>query len=148
MSAEAVGWTWRHSPYKGAVLLAHLAIADTVNDQHYNELWMSQRALAAKARIDRKSANQALQTLCRDGMLSLLEERPGKTSRYRFEFPQVDVVYESRVRRQTPPLGSGSPPGEASDPTEPKRTQKTKPSAAPKNRRRFLVGTGWIEEAG
>ena len=51
MSAEATGWVWRHSPWKGehAKFLLHLAVADVVNDAHGNEFWMSQANLAEKS---------------------------------------------------------------------------------------------------
>jgi hypothetical protein len=37
VSAEATGQVWRSSPYRGAMLLIQLAIADVVNDAHDGE---------------------------------------------------------------------------------------------------------------
>jgi hypothetical protein len=86
MSAEATGWVWRNSPYRGAQLLVHLAIADVVNDVHDNEFWMSVNNLARKARVSRTATVDALNHMVSHGHLELLES--GKAtrtpSRYRF----------------------------------------------------------------
>jgi predicted ArsR family transcriptional regulator len=57
MSAEATGWVWRFSPYKGhhAKFLIHLAVADVVNDAHGNEFWMSHTNLAEKVGVTRET---------------------------------------------------------------------------------------------
>jgi hypothetical protein len=88
VSAQAVGWVWTHSPYKGATLLVQLAIADSVNDQNENELWMSLVKLSRKARVDRVTARLALRTMVRDGLLLVVQE-PGRETpgRYRFMMP-------------------------------------------------------------
>lgn len=145
VSSDALGWVWRHSPYRGSTFLVHLAIADTANDQHYNELWMSQSTVAKKARTDRKTVNQALRILCQDGMLTLLEEHRGKPSRFRFEFPQAEVAFDTRVRRETPPLGSETPPTCGVRPHELKKNSSKPKPATPTKRRVFLQGTGWMD---
>lgn len=101
MSAEAVGWVFRHSPYKGSLFQVHLAVADSVNDQNGNKFWLSQGNLAKKTRLTRKAAGAALGTLVADGYLR--ELRATSTSHggrgvrnFRFLFPDVDVVYETR----------------------------------------------------
>lgn len=101
MSSDAVGWTFRHSPHTGTTLTVHLAVADSVSDLNGNEFWMSVGNLATKARCGRRTAGMSLGELLASGCLTLLEERIGKPSRYRFEFPEVEVVYEARNRRQT-----------------------------------------------
>jgi hypothetical protein len=101
MSAEAVGWVWKHSPYRGAILSVHLAVADVVNDLHDYEFWMSMSRLAAKARVSRPTASEAIGSLRCDGFVAILdapvfggsEPVPG---RYRFLFPKVAVVFESK----------------------------------------------------
>lgn len=114
MSAEAVGWVYRHSPYSGVALLVHLAIADTVNDQHNNELWMAQATLARKVRAGRPAVNSALAKLLADGFLVLVTTgaTKGKPNCYRFVFPDAEVVYETRfggvVSGNTPPAGVSS----------------------------------------
>jgi hypothetical protein len=111
MSAEAVGWVFRHSPYAGATLNAHLAIADSVNDQNGNEFWMAQARLAKKARIGRRTAQTALENMLTDGCLELLEEgkAAGQPNRYRFLFPDLPLKYDSqeRVRSHSAPSGGG-----------------------------------------
>jgi hypothetical protein len=96
MSAEASGYVYRHSPYQGITLLVHLAVADSVNDQHGNEFWMAQGKLAEKARCSRKAANEALATLLADGFLEVVQQSLGRPSRYRFLFPNPRVVYDTR----------------------------------------------------
>lgn len=96
MSAEAKGWVWKHSPYKAASLVLHLAIGDVVNDLHQHEFWMSQAGLAAKARCSRETANRWLKEAVADGYLELLDDnsKRGKPSRFRFLMPDVEAVYE------------------------------------------------------
>lgn len=125
MSAEATAWTFRHSPVTGATLVVHLAIADSVNDQHGNEFWMAIPRLASKARVERRTAGRAVAELVDWGMIECLSTEPdamrsGRPLRYRFLFPdEADIVYESRtkdagattqpthrVRRENPPGGS------------------------------------------
>lgn len=116
-----MGWVFRHSPCKGATFQVHLAVADSVNDQHGNELWMAVGTLADKARVTRGTAIKAVGALVADGYLTALEPavddegRPtGRPGRYRFEFPDdAPVEYESRwaargVRgERAPSAGSG-----------------------------------------
>jgi hypothetical protein len=111
MSAEAVGYVFRHSPHTGAAFQVHLAIADSVNDQHANELWMATGTIAKKARVARQTASEALAEIVAGGGLEVVEDhrrdRAGKPSRYRFLFPVAVVYYESRgvTRDDTPPEG-------------------------------------------
>lgn len=86
MSAEATGWVWKHSPYQGAQLLVHLAIADVVNDVHENEFWMSTAALAAKAKVSRNTVTTTLSDMQVRGLLLMLESGKAerRPSRYRF----------------------------------------------------------------
>lgn len=117
MSADATGHVFRCSPFDGATFACHLAIGDSVNDQHHNEFFMSVGNLAKKARVSRASAQRALRKLETAGCLSLLKRVDGEVTYYRFEFyPQV-VVYETRGRRGEAPPASPSarrgPHGEA-----------------------------------
>jgi hypothetical protein len=107
VSAEATGWTFRHSPFTGATFAVHLAIADSVNDQHEHELWMSQQRLAKKARLGLRATHTAMKALLDGGYLTLLEDnaRAGKADRYRFEFPAVPVAYETRGGAFNPQSG-------------------------------------------
>jgi hypothetical protein len=98
VSAEAVGWVYRHSPFRGSLFTVHLAVADSVNDQRDNEFWMTQSLLAAKTRLGRQSVNDALETLVAGGFLQLAESGGGRSRacRYLFLFPDAPVVYETR----------------------------------------------------
>jgi len=107
MSADAMGWTFRHSPFVGATLLVHLSIADSVNDQNGNELWMSATNLARKARVSRRTAGISLATLTEAGFLTLLAEAKAKPTHYRFEFPDgAQVMFETRRRTNPQPAQS------------------------------------------
>ncbi len=100
MSAEAMGWVLRHSPFRGTTLLVHVCIADVVNDQHGNECWMTVQSLSRKARAGRRTVTTSLTELREAGFLTLLTEGlTGHPNRYRFEYPDVPVVYETRARQ-------------------------------------------------
>ena len=60
MSAEAVGWVFRHSPYKHGAFAIHVALADTANDLYDNQVWFGVDRLAAKARVGRRTVIAAL----------------------------------------------------------------------------------------
>lgn len=105
MSAEAVGWVYRHSPYSGQFLAVHLAIADVVNDQANNQFWMALPRLSEKARVNRGTAKRAIDQMVADSFLTLVEKSNGGRSRpsvYRFQFPDVPVVYETRASGTEP----------------------------------------------
>lgn len=104
-----MGFVWRFSPYKGARLLVHLAIADTVNDQGENEFYMGQSKLAAKARVSRQAANDALATLETDGYIERVGELEGRRGIvvWRFVFVRGDVVWDSRRRVASRDTSSG-----------------------------------------
>lgn len=104
MSSDAVGWVFRHSPYKGVTFAVHVAVADSVNDQNDNELWMSVGKLATKARCSRRSAGDALAQITSDGYLALLKQQTGRPSRYQFLFPDhAEVAFESRSKAPVEP---------------------------------------------
>lgn len=131
MSAEAVGWVYRHSPYAGATFQVHLAVADSVNDQHDNEFWLTRGRLAKKARVSPRSAFTALTTLTEGGFLDLLDESSGRTpSRYRFLYPDVPVVYDSRSPSTVQRLHGSKPANRATTDSEPcnQRTSTVQPA--------------------
>lgn len=73
MSAQALAFVWKHSPYRDKTFVVHLALADVANDMNENRLWLSVRNLATKARCDRLTARKAVATLVADGFLTQLE---------------------------------------------------------------------------
>lgn len=124
MSSDAVGWTIRHSPFRGSTLLVHLMLADVANDQNDNELWMALGNLAKKARCSRSTASEAVGKLTVGGFLECLnpDAATGAPIPYRFLFPDVAVVFETRrkpkagkgggVRKaDTPPVTAEPAPG-------------------------------------
>lgn len=102
MSSDATGWVYRHSTATGSVFQVHHAIADSANDQNNNEFWLTMAKLAVKARCTRGTAAKAVAWLEEQGFLELLSDRSGgrsKSARYRFLYPDAEVVYESRKVR-------------------------------------------------
>lgn len=87
MSAEATGWVWRHSPWKGqhAKLLIHLAVADVVNDAHGNEFWMAYASLAEKVGCGTRVVASWFAESLERGLVELVEDnsRRGRANRYR-----------------------------------------------------------------
>lgn len=142
MSSEAVGWTFRNSPYEGALFALHLAVADTVNDTHNNELWASAPTLAGKARISERSVRYGLSKMVDDGLLVRVAERPGSTTLYRFNMnadPCTDCTPASAAplqaatptpatRRATPATSDRTPALAAPKPNNPKIPRGTQPS--------------------
>ncbi len=101
MSAEAVGWVYRFSPYRGATFQIHLAIADVVSDLYDNEFWAAMGTLAHKARVERVTATKGVAALVTDEFLMVVEDhrsdRAGRPSRYRFVFVEgLSAVFETR----------------------------------------------------
>lgn len=117
MSGDALGFVVRHSPYKGATFTVHLCIADSMSDLHGNRFWMSTSTLAAKARVSRRSASEAIAELVNDGFLSVLtspiraeDNKPtGRPGQYQFEYPDVPLVFETRWSLRG--VTSGGTPG-------------------------------------
>ena len=87
MSAQAVGWVWEHSPYKGAKLIIHLAVADVVNDAHDHEFWMRSNVLAEKTRLHAGNVRRWLSEMVEDGALEVVNVGGGRRpTKYRFRF--------------------------------------------------------------
>lgn len=125
MSADATAWVFRHSPATGAALTVHLAIADSVNDQHGYELWMRVPTLAEKARVHPGSVRRAIADLIAAGLLEELHD--GRTTedagsatearRFRFLMPSdVVPVWDPAPRKVREPRahGAGTRAGDAS----------------------------------
>lgn len=140
MSSEAVGWTFRHSPYRGALFALHLAVADIVNDTHGYQLWASALSLAEKARVSERSARAGLAQMVADGLLHKVAERPGGTSVYRFDMP--DNPCTSCTPATTAPL-QVLPQTPATDDRTPATDCATPAVAAPElnNSREIPTGT-------
>lgn len=105
MSAEALGWVFRHSPLTGAAFQVHLALADTANDEHGFELWFKQSTVAQKARVTRQTVNNALARMAELGLVEKVGSRPGGVVVFRFLMPDLPTQYGSSrgvTRADTP----------------------------------------------
>jgi hypothetical protein len=78
VSAEALGWVFRHSPYRGDTFALHLAIADVANDTYQFRIWMKRAEMAQKARIGERTVTRALKKMVEDGLLELIKEAGGR----------------------------------------------------------------------
>lgn len=129
MSAEAIGWVFKKSPYDGAMFALHLAVADIVNDTHGNELWASVPTLSKKARISVRSARYGLARMVEDGLLVKIAERPGAPTHYRFTMP--DDPCTGCTPATAAPLQDDAPTP-ATDGATPATSDRTPALAAPK----------------
>lgn len=123
MSPPAVSWVFDESPYRGAFFALHVAIADRVNDKNGYELWESVPNLALRARISERHAREGVAQMIEDGLLTLLKERRGATTVYRFEMPANPCTTRTPERSaplqqtaQTPALSSETPATTAETP--------------------------------
>lgn len=69
---------------ESTIRLVALAVADVVNDLHGNEFFSSVTKLATKVGLSRETVGLVLRHLCDTGVLTLIETRPGGTTRYRW----------------------------------------------------------------
>jgi hypothetical protein len=108
MSGKAVGYVYEKSPYTGATLAVHLAIADVVNDLHGHLLWMSTDKVAAKTRTSRRTVQTAIDTLVEDGFLVLVKKATQHfPATYLFVFPEKPTIFEvSEVQSEQPEVQS------------------------------------------
>ncbi len=111
VSAEATGWVWRNSPYRGSERLVHLAIADVVNDAHNNEFWMSSYGLAEKAGVSRSTVVRVLKDMSKRGLMELVEsgQATRRPSRYRLTSAMANLASSTiglASANMSPPLGS------------------------------------------
>ena len=132
----------------GVPFAVHLAIADTVNDMHGNEVWLAQETLAVKARCNRRTVRTALAALINAGYLAELDGVPigggGRpVRRFRFVMPDgAGTIYEpafaARVNNgisrpiakrgngtfTSPAMGLSRPDNGTRDPINPKEPNK------------------------
>lgn len=129
MSAEATGWVWKHSPYKGhhAKFLIHLAVADVVNDAHGNEFWMSQKGLAEKVGVSRQSVCEWFHDATDRGLVECVRDNStaGRPNVYRFLMPKgVSPQVTGGVGKSDRGVSAQPTGGVGSADTELKGTQK------------------------
>lgn len=105
MSAKHSAYVWEASPYEGKNLIIHLALADVANDTYEGRLWMSQPALARKARTSTVTVAKALQRMVAEGFLELLTpggSGRGKVAQYRFLMPKTPSCFGLSPEEETP----------------------------------------------
>ena len=87
MSIELMSAVWKHSPYEGARLLLHLAMADHANDE--GRFYAGQNSLARKSRCSVEYVRQSVLQMVEDGML-IIERKgssKGRATEYRLPPP-------------------------------------------------------------
>lgn len=88
MSDKTRAWCWDHSPFSGSKFIVHFAMADMANDTNDFRLWMTDSALAKKARTTTKTVQRTKAELVELGMLEILSPpAPKRPSEYRFMMP-------------------------------------------------------------
>lgn len=93
MSGKATAFAWECSPVTKSALLVHLALADVANDMHHHELWCSTDTISKKTRVGRSVVVEALDRLVELGLLTVVEVRPGRTTKYRFMYPDLPIQF-------------------------------------------------------
>ncbi len=109
MSLDALAYVIRQSPYRDKAFIVHSMIADVVNDANDNKFFMAVDTLARKSRVSRSTVLRTLATMTSDGFLERIgreltadgKERTDLPVRYRFLFPDVPVVFETRSHGDT-----------------------------------------------
>lgn len=119
---------WDDSPYKGAGLLVHLALADCADES--GVCWPSQVTLARMARTTPENVRLTLNRMTADGWVEVLAEAqgPGRPKRYRLATPKIlgaSADGYPKVEGETPKdEGSNTP---KSAPKEPSRNHHKEP---------------------
>ena len=137
-----MGWVFRYSPFDGVTFACHLAIADSVNDQHEYQFFMAVGNLAIKARTSRRGAQRAIRELEEAGFLQLLKKDKGEVRWYRFLFPQAVEVFHGGRRSDAPPASRATGRGRHGDAQTQGVTQMNARSASHKEH--FSPGSGVI----
>src|SRR5437879_5675909 len=81
---------WKDSPYKGAALVVHLALADHANNE--GVCWPSQDFLAVKCRVSDRTVRTTMNQMKRDGYLKVLRRGSNfsGSSKYRLTWPTLN----------------------------------------------------------
>lgn len=142
MSAEATGWVWKNSPWKGHhhKFVLHLAVADVVNDANDNEFWMSQRNLAEKAGVCLRSTSEWLGEAVSTNVMTLVQDnsRAGKPNLYRLNLPDSGGKHAVPTRS-----AQDAYPGKHAVPTKQKEELKNSSNYIAK-----IVLEAWVEATG
>ena len=99
MSNYVSGYVWKHSQYKGGVLLVLLALADWCDDQGY--CYPGIVTLSNKVRMSTRQTQRIITQLITDGAITQLS-RGGKhkgSSRYTVNMPKCPVDPEGQSQQ-------------------------------------------------
>ena len=84
MSPVAKAYVEKYSSHTGSTYFVHYRLAELANPEHDFELWLRIRPFARRIRLGEKTVRRAMAALVENGDLVELEQRPGKSTRYRF----------------------------------------------------------------
>ena len=90
MSLDAMDWVFQKSPYKGELMLIHLAVADGVNDMCGNLFQIDEKAVAKMAHCSVEKVQRAMRRMIHDGFVEVVQDRNMPTDNsplYRFIMP-------------------------------------------------------------
>lgn len=76
MAVSVMAWVWENSPYDGAMLLVHLAMADFANNE--GRCWPSQSSLAQRARCSTRWVKAAVKAMSEEGFVVVEERGDGR----------------------------------------------------------------------
>lgn len=98
-----MSWVFKHSPYTLAARLIHLAMADVVNDDYGNRVFIGDAKIAAKARVSRGTVVRTKAQMIKDGYLAVIDDSsaPGKFTEYQFLMPSPNVSQSDTRRAST-----------------------------------------------
>ena len=151
MSIKWMDRIWSDSPYDGARLLLHLAMADHANDEGW--FYAGQNSLARKARCSVEYVRQCVLRMVEDGTLAI--ERKGNSKGRATEYRLLPFVLneDGEIVRPEPPknVGDALPNSDRSLPNSdrslPNSTPK-QPSLQPSNTTKTLVPATAVANSG
>jgi hypothetical protein len=125
MSVKVQALIWEYAPYRGNALLAFLALGDWSNDD--GQCWPKMETLAKKSRQSVRSAQYAVELLCRDGFLTV-EINPGKGRQNDFQInmQKLHLLATQKVQTATAKGANGD-----SKRCKPQQPNKEEPSVDP-----------------
>ncbi len=102
MSAQAMSWVFRSSPYSGDFRLIHLAIADVADDAYSSRFWIGEELLAARANCSARTVQRAVARMAAEGYLEVIDARHGhgKPKEYRFLMTSPPEQYAEITDRE------------------------------------------------
>lgn len=113
MSIKVMTWVWDNSPYTGAALLMHLALADWANDDGL--CWPSQRTIAHKIRSSEETVRRVTRQMESDGYLTIVSQSSGRGQTHQYRLvrntptPRTETPTNCGPTGVTPTTCGGNP---------------------------------------